>query len=76
MQTLQKSSLFDINWYGYVHLNSFVTNDVYSKSNDFDFNIVNVPFYMVMRPPWAMSYGVYISQLVGFPRALNIDRNK
>ena len=43
------------------------------KSNDFDFEIVNFPFFDgdVQRSP---SYGVYILQLICFARACsNID---
>ena len=53
-----------------VHLsisNGFVSSKIYAKSDDFDFDIVNFPFLdgdFPRRP----SYGVYISQLIGFAR--------
>ena len=47
--------------------NGFVSSKNYDKSDDFDFDIVNFPFLDgdVPRRP---SYGVYISQLIRFPR--------
>ena len=48
--------------------NGFVSSKIYdNKRDDFDFDIVNFPFLDgdVPRRP---SYGVYISQLIGFAR--------
>ena len=47
--------------------NGFVSSKIYDKRDDFDFDIVNFPFLDgdVPRRP---SYGVYISQLIRFPR--------
>ena len=44
---------------------SFVSSKIYDKRDDFDFDIVNVPFLDddVPRRP---SYGVYISQFIRF----------
>ena len=39
----------------------------YDKRNDFDFEIVNIP-YMDGDVPRRASYGVYISQLIRFAR--------
>ena len=45
----------------------FVKTKIYDKRDDFDFDIVNIPFLdgLVSR---STSYGVYISQLVRFAR--------
>ena len=45
----------------------FVKTKIFDKRDDFDFDIVNIPFLDgdVPRPT---SYGVYISQLVRFAR--------
>ena len=45
-----------------------VSNKIYDKRNDFDFDIINFPFLDgdVPRRP---SYGVYISQFIHFARA-------
>ena len=43
--------------------NGFVSSKIYDKRDDFDFDIVNLPFldgHVPRRP----SYGVYISQLI------------
>ena len=47
--------------------NCFVSSKIYDKRDDFDFDIVNIPFSDddVPRRP---SYGVYISQLIRFAR--------
>ena len=47
--------------------NFFVSSKIYDKHDDFDFDIVNFPFFDgdVLRRP---SYGVYISQLIRFAR--------
>ena len=54
----------------YLHLsisNGFVSSKLLDKRDDFDFDIVNLPFLYgdVPRRP---SYGVYISQLIRFAR--------
>ena len=54
----------------YLHLsisNDIVSNKIYDKRDDFDFEIVNFPFLDgdVSR---STSYGVYISQLIRFAR--------
>ena len=45
--------------------NGFVSSKIYDKRDDFDFDIVNLPFLDgdIPRRP---SYGVYISQLIRF----------
>ena len=47
--------------------NGFVSSKIYDKRDDFDFDIINIPFLDgdVPRRP---SYGVYISQLIRFAR--------
>ena len=48
--------------------NDIVSTKIYDKRDDFNFDIVNVPFHdgdVPQRP----SYGVYISQLIRFARA-------
>ena len=48
--------------------NGFVSSKVYDKCDDFDFDIiVNFPF-LDGDVPRSTSYGVYISQLIRFPR--------
>ena len=46
--------------------NDIVSTKIYDKRDDFDFEIVNFPFFDVPR---STSYGVYISQLIHFARA-------
>ena len=48
--------------------NDIVSTKIYNKKDDLNFDIVNFPFLDgdVPRRP---SYGVYISQLIGFARA-------
>ena len=48
--------------------NSTVSTKIYDKRNDFDFDIVSFPF-LDGGVPRRTSYGVYISQLIGFARA-------
>ena len=48
--------------------NDIVSTKIYDKRDDFNFDIVNFPFFdgdVTQRP----SYGVYISQLIRFARA-------
>ena len=47
--------------------NGFVSSKIYDKSDDFDFELVNFPFFDgdIPRRPF---YGVYISQLIRFAR--------
>ena len=45
--------------------NGFVSSKIYDKRNDFDFDIVNFPFFDG-DVPRRLSYGVYISQLIIF----------
>ena len=45
----------------------FVKTKIYDKRDDFDFDIVNVPF-LDGDVPRSASYGVYISQLIRFAR--------
>ena len=47
--------------------NGFVSYKIYVKRDDFDFDIVNFPF-LDGDIPNRSSYGVYISQLIGFAR--------
>ena len=60
--------------------NGTVSTKIYDKRDDFDFDIVNIPF-LNGDVPRRTSYGVYISQLIRFARAsLNLNdfnyRNK
>ena len=48
--------------------NDIVSTKIYDKRDDFDFEIVNFPF-LEGDVPRSSSYGVYISQLIGFARA-------
>ena len=50
--------------------NDIVSTKFYDKRDDFDFEIVNFPF-LDGDVPRSISYGVYISQLIGFARASN-----
>ena len=47
--------------------NGFVSSKIYDKRDDFDFNLVNFPFWMVTFPVLPLS-GVYISQFIRFAR--------
>ena len=47
--------------------NGFVSSKIYDKRDDFDFDIVNFPFWDG-DVPRSTSYGVYISQLIRFAR--------
>ena len=47
--------------------NGFVSSKIYDKRDDFDFDIVNFPF-LDGDVPCRPSYGVYISQPMGFAR--------
>ena len=49
--------------------NGTVSTKIYDKRDDFDFDIVNFPF-LDGDVPRRTSYGVYISQLIRFARAL------
>ena len=49
-------------------LNHIVSTKIYDKSDDFDFEIVNIPF-LDGDVPRSTTYGVYISQLIRFARA-------
>ena len=48
-------------------VDGFVSCKIYDKRNDFDFEIVNFPF-LDGDIPRAVSYGVYILQLIRFNR--------
>ena len=48
--------------------NDIVSTKVFDKRDDFDFDIVNIPF-LDGDVPRSTSYGVYISQLIRFARA-------
>ena len=48
-------------------VDGFVSCKIYYKRDDFDFEIVNFPF-LDGDVPRAVSYGVYISQLIRFAR--------
>ena len=50
--------------------NGFVSSTIYDKRDDFDFDIVNLPF-LDGDVPRRASYGVYISQLIRFARVYN-----
>ena len=47
--------------------NGFVSSKIYDKRDDFDFDIANFPF-LDGDIPRSTSYGVYISQFIGFAR--------
>ena len=47
--------------------NGIVSSKIYDKQDDFDFEIVNLPFFDG-DVPCSPSYGVYISQLIRFAR--------
>ena len=51
--------------------NDIVSTKIYDKRDDFDFEIVNFPFWDG-DVPRSTSYGVYISQLIRFARASSI----
>ena len=59
--------------------NGTVSTKIYDKRDDFDFDIVNFPF-LDGDVPRSTLYGVYISQLIRFARASNLNefnnRNK
>ena len=48
--------------------NAIVSTEIYDERDNFDFEIVNFPFLDV-DVPRSISYGVFISQLIRFPRA-------
>ena len=48
-------------------LNSFVKTKIYDKREEFDFDIVDIPF-LDGDVPRSTSYGVYISHFIGFAR--------
>ena len=48
--------------------NENVSTKIYDKSDNFDFDFVNLPF-LDGDVPRSPSYGVYISQLIRFSRA-------
>ena len=50
--------------------NDIVSTKFYDKHDDFDFEIVDFPF-LDGDVPRSISYGVYISQLIRFARALS-----
>ena len=53
--------------------NGIVSSKTYDKRDDFNFEIVNFPF-LDGDVPRSPSYGVYISQLIPFPRVCsNVD---
>ena len=59
--------------------NGTVSTKIYDKRDDFDFDIVNFPF-LDGDVPRSTLYGIYISQLIRFARASNLNefnnRNK
>ena len=54
--------------------NGFVSSKIYDKRDDFDFDIVNLPF-LDGDVPRSTSYGVYISQLIRFVSSHVADFN-
>ena len=53
--------------------NGIVSSKIYDKRNDFNFEIVNLPF-LDRDVPRSPSYGIYISQLIRFARVCsNVD---
>ena len=53
--------------------NGIVSSKIYDKRDDFNFEIVNFPFFDG-DVPHSPSYGVYISQLIRFARVCsNVD---
>ena len=61
---LQMASFLDLN---FSISDRFVQTIIYDKRDDFEFDIVNVPF-LDGDVPRSTSYGVYISQLIRFAR--------
>ena len=57
-----EASFLDLNLW--IH-NGIVSTKIYDKRDDFNFDIVNFPF-LDGDVPQRPSYGVYISQLIGF----------
>ena len=51
----------------FIILDGFDSSKIYDKRDDFDFDIINIPF-SDGDDPHAASYGVYISQLIRFAR--------
>ena len=69
---LNKANTFDTEA-AFLDLHLSISNDIvsiktYDKRDDFDFEIVNLPF-LDDDVPRSTSYGVYISQLIRFARA-------
>ena len=65
-----EAPFLDLNW---SITNVIVSSKIYDKLDDFNFEIVNFPFFDgdVSRSP---SYGVYVSQLIRFARVCsNVD---
>ena len=53
--------------------NGIVSSKIYDTRDDFNFEIINFPFFDV-DVPRSPSYGVYISQLIRFARVCsNVD---
>ena len=52
----------------YIHYKWHSFNQMYDKQDDFNFEIVNIPF-LNGDVPHSLSYDVYISQLICFARA-------
>ena len=53
--------------------NGVVSSKTYVKGDNFNFEIINVPF-LVGDVPRSPSYGIYISQLICFARVCsNVD---
>ena len=52
----------------HVSISNVIVPTIYDKRDEFDFEIVDVPFLDGDVPP-STSYGVYISQLIRFARA-------
>jgi hypothetical protein len=48
--------------------NGRLTTSLYDKRDKFDFAIVNFPF-LCSNIPLSLAYGLYISQLIWYPRA-------
>ena len=63
-----------LNWHLSIS-NKIVSTKIYNKSDDFDFEIVNLLFVYgdVSRPT---SYGVYIFQIIRFARASSLQHSQ
>ena len=50
----------------------FVSSKIYDKRDEYDFDVVNFPFFLDGDVPRSTSYSVYISQLIRFARVTSM----